>query len=226
MQFFRILNWMLVYMPDLPGEKVLRSRFAKIGVGPGLSFDPPTGEETAIVKGMTQGLADMEARAKTVTSSAELFGSRAQLGEDYLSRAVAAMIGIYGNSAEEFLGVGYPADARAKPFDGKNNYAITFKPEDVPDVGAFWSITAYDKDRFLYDNSLARYAITSAMLPHFKKNTGGGFTIYVQHESPGKDMEANWLPVPAEPFILTFRTYLPGDDIREGRWKAPPVLKK
>jgi len=47
----------------------------------------------AIAKGMEQGLSDMETRASTVASSAELFGSRGQLGQDYPSRAVAAMIG-------------------------------------------------------------------------------------------------------------------------------------
>jgi len=29
--------------------------------------------------------------------------------------------------------------------------------------------------------------------------------------------------VPATPFGLTFRTYLPGDAVRGGRWTAPPV---
>lgn len=226
MQFFRILNWMLAYMPDLPDEKALRARFARIGVGPGLPFDPPAEERPAIAKGMLEGLAQMEARARTVTSSAELFGSRTQLGQDYLARAVAAMIGIYGNAPEEFLGVGYPADAQGKPFDGRNRYTITFRPDDVPDVGAFWSITAYDKDRLLHDNPLARYSINSAMLPDFKKNSDGGFTIYVQHESPGKNREANWLPVPEEPFTLTFRTYMPAESVRQGQWKAPPVLMK
>ncbi len=224
MQFFRILNWMLEYMPDLPEERAMRQRFARIGVGPSLSFDPSGGEWAAIAKGMEQGLADMEARASTMTSSAELFGSRAQLGQDYLSRAVAAMIGIYGNAPEEFLGVGYPADAQGRPFDGRNNYTITFKPGGLPDVGAFWSITAYDIDRLLYDNSLSRYAITSAMLPGFQRNADGGFTIYVQHHSPGKDRDANWLPVPEGPFILTFRTYMPGLSVRQGDWKASPVF--
>lgn len=50
-----------------------------------------------------------------VRSSAALFGSRDFLGQDYLIRAVAVMIGIYGNAAEEFLGVGYQTDSDGNP---------------------------------------------------------------------------------------------------------------
>jgi hypothetical protein len=32
-----------------------------------------------------------------------------------------------------------------------------------------------------------------------KKNPDGSLTIYLQNKSPGKDKEANWLPVPAGP---------------------------
>ena len=51
----------------------------------------------------------------------------------------------------------------------------------------------------------------------------GGVTLHVQHESPGAARESNWLPTPATPFVVTLRTYLPRDDIRSGRWTAPPV---
>ena len=50
-------------------------------------------------------------------------------------------------------------------------------------------------------------------------------TLHIQHESPGPDREANWLPCPAGPFSLTFRTYLPRAEIRDGTWTAPPVRK-
>ena len=226
MQFFRVLNWMMSYMPVLPEEQPLRTRLAQIGIGPGLPFDPDAETETAIRQGMADALAEMNARALTVRSSAELFGSREFLGQDYLIRAVAAMIGIYGNSAEEFLGVGYQTDSQGKPFDGRNRYTITFSPSSIPVVGAFWSITAYTKDRFLYPNPLNRYGIGSDVIPDLVKNTDGGFTIFVQHESPGPAKEANWLPVPDEPFVLTFRTYQPGEAIRDGSWRAPPVVKE
>jgi hypothetical protein len=43
-----------------------------------------------------------------------------------------------------------------------------------------------------------RYVLESDY-PDMKKNPDGSLTIYLQNTSPGKDKEANWLPVPAGP---------------------------
>jgi hypothetical protein len=61
------------------------------------------------------------------------------------------------------------------------------------------------------------------MLPALQHDSDGGITLHVQHDSPGAARESNWLPCPATPFGLTFRTYLPQEPIRTGRWTAPPV---
>ncbi len=60
----------------------------------------------------------------------------------------------------------------------------------------------------------------------FYFNDDGSLTLYVQHESPGKDKEANWLPAPADKFILMLRLYWPKDKdptILNGSWKPPAV---
>ena len=49
-------------------------------------------------------------------------------------------------------------------------------------------------------NPINRYLINSPMHPDIKRDADGGFTIYVQKDSPGKDKEANWLPAPNRPF--------------------------
>jgi len=43
---------------------------------------------------------------------------------------------------------------------------------------------------------LNRYLFSSPMLPQFKKDADGGLTFYIQHESPGANEQANWLPAP------------------------------
>jgi hypothetical protein len=226
LQFFNVLNWMLATMPVLPEERELRNQFATIGICPSKPFTV-TDERTkeAIIKGIKLALAELKDGVNHVRSSAELFGSRQFLGRNYRIRAIAAMIGIYGNAAEEFLGVGYQTDSEGKTFDGKYNYRIQFTANGLPPVAAFWSITVYTKEQFVYANPLNRYSINSRMLPHMVKDTGGGHTLYVQHESPGLDKESNWLPIPDEPFMLTFRTYLPAEAIRQGKWVAPPVVR-
>ncbi len=225
LEFFTILNAMLAYMPVLNDEIALRRSFSEIGLVPGAPFAAPDeATREALVEGMRQGLQAMYGRAQTVRSSAEIFGSREQLGNDYLSRAVGTLLGIYGNAAEEYLGVGYQTDADGRPFDGNRRYTIKFAADGLPPVGAFWSITAYNADKFLLRNPIDRYVINSVMLPSLRRDADGGFTLYLQHESPGTEREANWLPVSADAFNLAFRTYQPGPAIMDGTWQAPPVV--
>ena len=186
------------------------------------NLTPETG--TALVEGMQAGQQEMAAHLRTVKSSGELFGSREFLGHNYLSRAVGAMVGILGNSAEEYLGIGYQGDAEGQPFDGSHCYRIKFTPDAMPPVKAFWSITVYDAHMLLYANSLQRYVVNSAMVDQLVRDADGGFTLYVQHDSPGPDKEANWLPVPAGRFNLTFRAYQPEQAILDFTYHAPPVV--
>jgi hypothetical protein len=40
-----------------------------------------------------------------------------------------------------------------------------------------------------------------------KANADSSLTLYIQHDSPGKYKEANWLPAPKSEFETTIRTY-------------------
>ena len=221
--FFDVLNWMLAFMPPLPGDQAMRRELESLGVSAGRRFQPVAAARGDISEGIGMALGEMGNRARRVRSSAELFGSREFLKDDHLTRSVGAMLGILGNSAEEFLGVGWQADAQGRPFDGSHRFRIRFAPGQLPPVDAFWSITVYTQERLLYANPLRRYVINSPMVPALKRDDDGGITLHVQHTSPGADLESNWLPCPPTPFGLTFRTYLPQEPIRTGRWTAPPV---
>jgi hypothetical protein len=226
MQFFSILNWMLQYMPTLDEDAQLRKKFEAIGIRPAPAFSPPDGQiQVALVQGFQAGLNAMTERLKTVRSSAELFGSREHFRGDFLSRAVGVMAGVLGNSAEEYMGIGYQGDSEGRPFDGKHTYRIKFKAGDLPPVKAFWSITVYDASSLLYANPMNRYVINSPMIDRLKKDPDRGFTLYVQHESPGLEKEDNWLPVPKGRFGLTFRCYQPGEAILNFTYSAPPVVR-
>jgi hypothetical protein len=225
LRFFEVLNAMLTYMPPMESERELRQAFAEVGVAGGAKFAPGAETGAAMMQGVGAALQEMFARAKTVRSSAELFGSREYLGQDYLIRAVGALLGIFGNAAEEYLGVGYQTDADGETFHGRHQYRIKFEADKLPPVGAFWSICVYTAEKWLYANEMKRYVVNSPMVPALTKDADGGFTLHVQHESPGGEKVANWLPCPAEDFGLTFRCYQPGEAIRSGAWQAPPVMK-
>jgi hypothetical protein len=224
--FLHVLDVMLALMPLLPGDEHLRAQLASIGVGgPGLTELVDDDEaRRALLDGLADGMDDVRSRCAAVRSSAEIFGSREHFAGDHLARAAGAYLGILGNAAEEYLGVGYQADANGQPFSGQHRYRIHFAPGGLPEVDAFWSITLYDAERLLYANELDRYVLGSRQLGAMVRDGDGGLTLSIQHERPtDPSLLANWLPAPAGDFSLAFRTYLPGPAIRSGAWSAPPV---
>ena len=96
----------------------------------------------------------------------------------------------------------------------------------MPPVDAFWSLTVYTADKFLYANPIDRYVVNSPMVPSLQKDPDGGFTLYVQHESPGAAKEANWLPAARGRLRPDFPLLPAGPAIRDGSWQAPPVVKE
>ena len=144
-------------------------------------------------------------------------------GNYYLKRAIVAQQGLGANVVEDAI---YPlnlGDEFGKPLDGASKYTITFEKGATPPVNAFWSITLYDQEGFQVGNSLNRFAVSSWM--PFTYNTDGSLDLYFQNESPGKGLEANWLPAPKGPFNLTMRLYAPKSEALTGRWNPPPVAK-
>ena len=75
----------------------------------------------------------------------------------------------------------------------------------------------------LVANPLNRYLINSPMMPDLKCDADGGLTLYIQHDSPGKDREPNWLPAPSGAFLMFMRLYWPKAEALDGTWKQPPL---
>ncbi len=142
-------------------------------------------------------------------------------------RAVAAHMGLYGNSGFEALYPTYLTDSDQAPLDAsKNKYTLTFKGEDLPPVSSFWSLSMYDgKTQLFIHNPFDRYLLNSTMMDQFVKQEDGSITFYIQKDSPEKELEANWLPAPDGPFYLVMRLYGPEPDALEGQWTPPKVEK-
>ncbi|TCR91171.1 hypothetical protein EV561_103568 [Rhizobium sp. BK376] len=231
-RFFAVLNFILPFCPTNPAEIDIMARFARIGVGGGKVFDPKALSpdlQKAIKAGMADAWAEFADYKKTELdtgkrSSANGFGTRAFLNGDYMSRMAGAVLGIYGNSKEEALYPVYFIDSDGKSLDGSAKYTIHFGPDGLPPVNAFWSLTLYKlPSSLLSANPLNRYLINSPMLPDLKRDADGGITLHIQHDSPDKDIEANWLPAPEGPFFVVMRLYWPKQEAIDGKWKAPPL---
>jgi len=240
--FFEYLDFALQYAPELPEEKEIRAKLARIGIGPGKRFDfkdLSLEHKSAILLAMKEGETKVDEAIKNFGKDingwnvAAIFGDRAFYNGDWLKRAAAAKFGIFGNSTDEAVYPFVAKEANGELLDGsKHNYTLTFPANQLPPVDAFWSLTMYDpKSQQLIDNPINRYLLNSEMLPMMKKNPDGSLTIYIQKDSPGKQKESNWLPSPDGPIYIALRMYVPkltppsilpaGD----GTWKPPAVMR-
>ena len=232
---FRYLSFLLAFAPTHPSEKDLMERFARIGVGPGLPFDErklAPDKRKALEAGIASGKAQFAEFKKTKVdtlevSSGDFFGTREHLNNNYLYRYSGAVLGIYGNAADEAYYTGYFVDANGQPLDASaNKYVLRFEKGKLPPAGAFWSLTMYDgKSKLLVDNPLNRYLINSTMTDKLNRDLDGAITLNVQKDSPGKDAEANWLPAPNGPFYAVMRLYMPTPEVVRGEWKRPLLVK-
>ncbi|CAN7771908.1 DUF1254 domain-containing protein [Cupriavidus necator] len=218
--FIVYLNFLLQFtQPPVASEVDLLKRFKMIGIGPGRPFDAaklPPSMLSAIDEGVKDAQAALAEKSKTTLSSNGLFGTREFLKNDYLTRAIAAEKGLYGNSLEEAWYGGYVGD-------GRKASKIHFAPGQLPPAKFFWSITLYTlPDRFLYANDQKRYSIGDRTRG-LKYDADGGLTLYVGHASPGRDKESNWLPAPEGMYSAVARLYGPSEAAMQGKWLLPPL---
>ena len=218
--FIGYLNFLLGHAKPNPADANALKRFAAIGIGPGKSFDAAKLDKetaTAIQAGIDAALKKLNARVATNKDNIGLFGSREYLKGDYESRAIGAMIGIYGQNEQDAVYFSYQADKDGKPLDGTKSYELKFK--EAPPVSQFWSLTMYNlPQRLLVDNAINRYSIgdrTEGLV----KDGNGGVSITLSNTDPGKGK--NWLPTPKGSFFMVMRMYGPGEGITKGKWPRP-----
>ncbi|WP_439182673.1 DUF1254 domain-containing protein [Carboxylicivirga taeanensis] len=240
---FTYLDQLLNMLTPVDEEKAVLARFAKLGIGTEQGFNLNAFDaaiQDSIKAGMKAGFAEIESFIKKISSdplaSAKIFGTRQYLAQSaeenyphdnlYVLRAAAAHLGLYGNSGHEAIYPTYLMEAPGVPFNAaENKYTLTFKKEELPPVKAFWSLTMYDgRTQLLVDNPLDRYLLNSAMAPDFSYAADGSLTLYIQKESPGKQLEANWLPAPDGPFYCVLRLYGPKAEALAGNWVNPPIV--
>ena len=232
-EIFRYLNFLLAFGPAHPSEVDLMARFANIGIGAVNPFDVTALAHVtrqALQDGLADGLREFAEFKRTrvdtrKVSTANMFGTREHLDNNYLYRYAAAKLGIYGNSGEEAIYHGYFVDGSGAPLNAaQTRYTVTFAKGRQPPAHAFWSMTMYDgRTQLLVDNPVNRYLINSPMLPQLKTDADGGLTLYVQRDAPAGGKDANWLPAPAGPFFLVLRLYEPKPEAISGAWPVPPL---
>jgi hypothetical protein len=141
----------------------------------------------------------------------------------YVTRAVAARAGLWGNHGYEADYAFAWVDDNGQPLDGSNRYELRLA--SPPPVDAFWSLTMYDvPDFYLVANPIDRYSIGDRT-PGLQTGDDGSVTITMQKDSPGPDKESNWLPTPQGRFRPILRMYQPQKTILDGTYVLPAIRK-
>jgi hypothetical protein len=142
-------------------------------------------------------------------------------GNHYLKRAALAMVGLGSNPPEDAI---YPlafTDGDGSPLHGDHDYRLRFHAHELPPVGAFWSLTLYDRDGFQVPNPLNRSALGDRDPLRYEPD--GSLDLIIRHKDPGGEHQSNWLPCPRGPFTLFLRLYEPAAQALDGTWKPPPA---
>jgi hypothetical protein len=230
--FFKYLGDSLATNGAPAADAGLLGMLKNIGISVDHGFDPSKlsdGEKKALAQAVKDGEAMLAAKAAAMGKDVNGWQLSPVLdeyfGTDYLFRAAIGYQAMFVNTPVEAYYPGVFTDISGKTLDGSSGkYTLTFPKGKTPPVGAFWSTTLYDaKKRLMTENSINRYKIGSA--DNLKTNADGSTTIYIQHDSPGKGKESNWLPAPQEPFYMLFRMYLPEIEVLNGQYELPGVVK-
>ena len=220
--------------PPAREDAPMLARMAKIGIVTGQPFDMsklPPAVQTAHKDLGKAALHRIEASQNSlgaVVNGWIVTKGLGVYGTDYMKRAVVAAFGWPANLPQDAVYPYTEVDGSGQKLSGENRYKLTFPKGLTPPVSGFWSITMYQIDQgwWFVPNVLNKFTVSLRDNP--KYNSDGSLTLYFQNESPGKDLETNWLPTPKGDFIAMLRMYWPKENnpsIINGTWKPPAITR-
>jgi hypothetical protein len=228
-KFFDELPQVMKEIPPLPGEESLYAQIQAV-------LDAAA-KDPKIKAILTQTAVDAEATLmKTLfefRNNGRPVGNRwtsppngAAWGVDYLSRAATARSNMYDNAPNTTRYIYTDFDSTGARLHSADKYTVTFAKGQTPPVEGFWSLTLYNDKHLFAPNKLNRYSLGTKNNKTLKTIADGSLTFYVQSESPGADMETNWLPAPKDAgFSLYIRAYWPKKAVLDGSWKPPAITR-
>jgi len=229
--YFTLLCELMKTNPPAAADAPELEKFARIGIVPGQPFDasklkadfvrriPQVGFDRIMLQFKINDAVKHE-KGWAFTTKTGVYGT------NYLMRGLITAIGLGANRPQDAVYPTSTADAGGHKYNGGNRYVMHFPKGHLPPVEGFWSLTMYNSQYFFVENPLNRYSISPRQ--DLKSNPDGSTYLYIQHESPGKDKESNWLPAPAGDFLLMLRMYWPNEadpSILDGSWSIPAVSK-
>ncbi|OHC27391.1 MAG: hypothetical protein A2Y50_04070 [Pseudomonadales bacterium RIFCSPLOWO2_12_59_9] len=232
--FNKMAQLMCKDAPPAAQDAPMLARMAKIGLEPCKAFDirkldPQVQTElNKLPQEALQLFAINKKKMGTLANGWIISKGLGVYGTDYMKRAVVAAFGWPANLQDDAVYPYTEVDSDGQKLNGANNYRLTFAKGQTPPVKAFWSITMYQIDQgwWFVPNALNKFTVSPR--DKLKYNADGSLTLYLQHESPGKAKQANWLPAPTGDFIPMMRMYWPNTSapsVLNDTWAPPKIVK-
>jgi hypothetical protein len=212
-RFFERLNALMVDNPPSSLDAAPLSRFAAIGVGPGLRFNV---RDDAVATKQVDASAHT-ALARIVVAAQRSSGRVANgwwiplpdRGDEYMRRAARAHSDIDAPLDEDLVSLRTSVDADGNPLSGAHRYVLRFAERQLPPVRGFWSIAVYNARHNVVDNPLRRHTIGSRN--SLTRESDGGIALHIRLKSPH------------DHFTLIMRLYWPDAAIVDRTWVPPAV---
>jgi hypothetical protein len=199
--FYDMLGEQLVQFPPPPADQPALTRFAEVGIGPGMAPSHNLALSKDTIRGLQDAVSAGPAQIKNDTKelfiasfdrhNGYLVGGFGQYGTNYPLRAVISQIGLGAFTSGQTIFAMSWADHDKKPLTGSTNYVLHMS--SAPPVNEGWSLTVYDLNGALIPNPINRYEFSdTSNLTH---NADGSVDFYLQSTQPSDPARVtNWLP--------------------------------
>ncbi len=238
LEFYSVLNELMRQFPPPAADQPLLDRLAAIGVSAGppaqvaVSDDTLAGMRDAITKGPANIQAKLVTRyvAQSNLHNGYLMGDIGHYGTDYELRAITDRVGVGALKPEVAIYAFAQTDRNLGALSGDARYVLHLPADQLPvPAKAFWSMTLYDTQVFLFANAFDRYLINDRT--DLDYNADGSLDLYIQSAEPSDPKQAqNWVPSPpGQGFLVIWRIYQPGKaraGILDGSgWQPPAIMR-
>jgi len=225
--FFDKFGQLLADVPPLPGEEAMYANFESLLAS--AAANPEIKKvltETAIKteKDIISTFFNWSTNGVDAGNGWNRSKNNANFGLDYYMRASTARSNMFENRPEETQYFYTDNDTNKIKLDGKDSYTVTFAKGELPPVNGFWSLTMYNERHLFTQNDIGRYSLGTKS-KSMKLNDDGSLTVYISNKEADKENFENWLPAPEGEFSIYIRAYWPKEEILDGSWKPPVIVK-
>jgi hypothetical protein len=228
--YFLWVSKMMRENPIYERQKEYVTGFLPLGLTSTKDFD---GKEinNRELKGIKQALLDARDLLKSESKSQQDFFkngwavniNEGNWGNKYTKNAASAFNGFDQTQPEELIKLKSSTDTQKENLNGGQSYRLLIKKGLQPQTSSFWTVSVYDENNFLVENSVGKYGISNKT-KGLKIAKDGSLSILFQ-ENPPQGMEANWIPTPKGNFKVVIKVYSPGEMVRSGEW-IPDAIEK